>query len=491
MIGRKRSGATYELPVQYHLREWAQGHEVQSTVMKPLARAAAFWRAHPGVVLAVKTLIVVLTLVAVLLPQLRSSLADAQRYAGAKEAEWEATDKALESARCLRKTGRWLMNCDGTPFFAVEDPGQALFISLWGKVAGRDPTLVDVARMNLVINTTGLLVLAFMLMWLGAFVTSVFLLIFGPLVYLGWFGTQPHWALIGSTSMQLVLPLALIAHGKGWLSPARSTAAIAAGLLLLAVGALLRESIGLMTVIATLCVAGWSLWYGPRDRRRVLVIVAVVAATLLASQSTRLIIGARNSAYALDAAHLPATHGLSHTLYIGLGDVENKFGIRYHDDVGVAAASAAVPGIVPYSTDYFRVMGELYLGKWREDPIEVMRIYFVKLGKQLSEWILAETPPLAVLLAGVIAIQLLAGHRRWRAGDRWLDTCLAVNLVTLAFVGLFVVQGTLATPTWLYSLPLGPLMLVLMGVAIENLAAWLWRVAPRSARAAVTGDCRP
>ena len=56
---------------------------------------------------------------------------------------------------------------------------------------------------------------------------------------------------------------------------------------------------------------------------------------------------------------------------------------------------------------------------------------------------------------------------------------MAINLVTLAFVGLFLVQGMLATPTWLYALPLGPLILVLMGVAIENLAAWLWRIAQR------------
>lgn len=427
-------------------------------------------------------LIVLLTLTAVLLPQLRSSLADAQRYADAKEAEWEATDKALESARCLRKTGLWLMNCDGTPFFAVEDPGQALFISLWGKVAGRDPSLVDVARMNLVTNAAGLLILAFTLLWLGAFATCLFLLIFGPAVYLGWFGTQPHWSLIGSTSMQLVLPLSLIARTKRWLPSVQSTAAIAAGVFLLAFGALLRESISLMTVIVTLGVAAWSLWYGPRDWRRVLAIIAVVAAGLAAAQSSRLIIAARNSAYALDVGHLPATHGLSHTLYIGLGAVENKFGIRYDDAVGRAAASAALPGVVPYSNDYFRVMGGLYLRKWQEDPIEVMRIYLVKLWRQLTDWILADTPPLLVVLGGAVAIQLLAGYRRWRAGHHGADVRLAINLVTLAFAGLFIVQGILASPTWAYALPLGPLILVLMGVALENLAAWLWRAAPPFAR---------
>jgi type IV secretory pathway VirB2 component (pilin) len=423
-------------------------------------------------------LIVLLTLAVVLLPQLHSSFAAAQRYADARESEWEATNKALESARCLRQTGRWLLYCDGTPFFAVEDPGQVLFISLWGKIAGRDPTLVDVARMNLVINTAGLLVLSFTLLGLGAFATSIFLLVFGPLVYLGWQGTQPHWAFVGATSMQLVLPLALIARTKRWLSLPATAAMTVIGLISLAFGALLRESIASMTVIVTLCAAGWSLWYGPRNWRRMSGSVAVVAAALVAAQSAPLITAARNSAYSLDAAHLPATHGMSHTLYIGLGVVENKFGLKYDDAVGREAASAAAPGVLHYSTDYFRVMGELYFRKWQEDPLEVVRIYLVKLQMQVIDSVLAETPPLVVVLVVVIAIQLLAGHRRWRAGERGADTRLAINLVVLAFTALFIVQGTLATPTRLYSMPLGPLILVLMGLAIENLAAWLWRVAP-------------
>ena len=33
-----------------------------------------------------------------------------------------------------------------------------------------------------------------------------------------------------------------------------------------------------------------------------------------------------------------AAHGLSHTLYLGLGYVENKWGIRYDDDYGEETA---------------------------------------------------------------------------------------------------------------------------------------------------------
>jgi hypothetical protein len=40
---------------------------------------------------------------------------------------------------------------------------------------------------------------------------------------------------------------------------------------------------------------------------------------------------------------------------------------------------------------------------------------------------------------------------------------------------MFLVQGVLATPTRFYSMPIGPYILVLAGIAIENLAAWAWR----------------
>ncbi|MFB8787000.1 hypothetical protein, partial [Pasteurella multocida] len=71
-----------------------------------------------------------------------------------------------------------------------------------------------------------------------------------------------------------------------------------------------------------------------------------------------------------------ATHGLSHTLYLGLGFVENKWGIRYDDDFGEEIADKA--GIVWCSPEYFRLMGKLYLARWAEDPAEVVRIYLAK-----------------------------------------------------------------------------------------------------------------
>jgi hypothetical protein len=279
--------------------------------------------------------------------------------------------------------------------------------------------------------------------------------------------------------MQLILPLALVARTRGWLSPKVSAPLIAVGLLLLAFASLLREAVGLSVLLVTIGAGVWTLWHDRHRRGRWVATIAILAAAVVASQSSRLIVTARNAAYALDAANLPATHGMSHTLYIGLGAIPNKWGIRYDDAVGREAAATAEPGVAIYSKDYFRVMSELYWDKWREDPGEVARIYLVKLGILLGDSVIEPAPPLVVLLVLVIAIQLLTRHRRWAAGDHGGETRLAINLVVLGLIGLIMAQATLATPTRLYTMPIGPLILVLAGIAVENLASWAWRTMVR------------
>jgi hypothetical protein len=443
---------------------------------------AVYGRTLPrGVVLAFKSLIVVACVLFVVLPQLVSSFAASDRYAGNRDSESVATNNALESARCARETGRWLLlicEKDRIVPFSAEDPGQALLLSLWAHLADRNPTPMDVARLNIGINALGLVILVATLLIFGAFITAVVVLLLGPTVFLGWFGVFPHWALIGVGSMQLVLPLALLARSRNWLPPAVSGGLIAAGLLLLAATALLREAVGLSALVVTLCAGVWAMRHDVGQPRRVTGTLLILAlAAVIASQSSRLVVVARNSAYSIDGSQLPATHGMSHTLYTGLGAVPNKFGLHATDEDGLAAASAELPGITPMSNDYFRLMWTLYLRKWQEDPQEVARIYLVKVGLLLADSVIDPGIPLALVIALAIVIQLLERHRRWSLADRRSDTRLAINLVVLGLTAMFLAQAVLATPTRFYSMPIGPYILVLAGIAIENLAAWGCRTA--------------
>lgn len=438
------------------------------------ARLINAYRALPrGLIVGLKLLIALACVALIGLPQLQTSLEGSLRYAGASTAEWEGTDNSLESARCLRRTGYWLLQVcekDRIVPFSAEDPGQVLLLSLWGQIADRDPTVMDVARFNLGINSIALLLLAAVLASLGSFATSIVLLVAEPLVYLHWFGTAPHWALIGMAALQMILPLAIIARARNWL-PARWTAVLlTTGLLILAIGSLLREAVGSMALLMTFVVGLWAAIYGPRGRRHLAGTVAILVVAVLASQSSRIAVATRDWAYALDAAEYPATHGMSHTLYIGLGIVPNKWGIEYLDAVGRDAVTAADPSITSYSHAYFRTIRGLYLAKWREDPAEMIRIYFEKLKLILSDNILAKLPPLGVLIVLVIAVQGLTWRRT--AGDPRREVRLGINLVALGFVGLLILQCVLAGPGRLYSIPLGSFILVLSGIMLENVVAW-------------------
>jgi hypothetical protein len=445
-----------------------------------LASFGAFVGTLPlGLIRALQALIVLASVLLIALPQLQSSFDASRRYAGVTEADMESVNNAIEVARCTHKTGLWLVRtCENGRLvpFGMDDPGQPLLLGLVARLAHRDATVMDAARLNLIINTVGLTILAITLLSLGAFTTAVMLLALGPYVFLEWYGPSHHWALLGTASTMVVLPLALISRARHWPSPAVWRTLLVVGLLCLAFAALLREVVASMGLLVTICAAAWTMRHVTPDRRRLARTLAIIVVAVLASQSSRLVATARDWAYSLDSSQLPATHGMSHTLYIGLGGVENKFGIKYLDAVGADAAAAAVPGTVYGTSEYFRVIRGLYFQKWREDPQEVVRIYVEKLKLLLADRVLASAPPLGVMILLIVAIQWMTSRRRQAAGDPKADARLAINLVALAFVGLFAAQAMLATPSLLYNLPLGPFILLLGGIAIENLSAWIWRM---------------
>lgn len=418
----------------------------------------------------------------VLWPQLKSSFEASNRYRAAAASDWNATNVWLKSAECARETGAWLVVCDQGKLVPIsdralaDDPGHALILAWWARVANRTITVIDVAHLNLTINLVGLLVLAATLLFLRAYVPAVVLLLFGPYVFLEWFGTSPHWALIGLSAMQPLLPLGLVARWRRWVSPASSLCLILIGILALAFASLVREAIAQMTLVVTLGTLVWIAAATWRRDRRLAGMIVVAMATLLASQTARLTVSLRDMIYHVEPAGLVVTHGMSHTLYIGLGVVENKFGIRYDDAVGKEAAAKEAPHVTYLSRDYFRVMWSLYFARWSDDPLEVSRIYFKKLWLILCDRIPDFFPPVWLFLALAMPIHWLANNRVASRGTPSRDKRLAVNLLSLSFVGLFVVQAILSQPNRFYAAPIGAFTIVMAGVAIENLAHWLWHI---------------
>jgi hypothetical protein len=182
-----------------------------------------------------------------------------------------------------------------------------------------------------------------------------------------------------------------------------------------------------------------------------------------------------------EAAQRLATHGLSHTLYLGLGFVENKWGIRYDDDYGEKIAGQAQPPVVFCSPEYFRLMWKLYLARWAEDPVEVARIYAEKAWMLLGTPTLYPGPPFGIVLA-IALVHFLAATAfgAWRRLDFMQG--LVIEGVAVAFAGLFLAQAMAALPSHNYAMPVNAFVLVLFGVIVEFFARAALIFGPRASR---------
>ena len=408
------------------------------------------------------------------LGQFGRTFEDVRRYghlADIMQSEWAATNIWLDSTECTVSRGVWLAVCEDGRLIPIseraiaDDPGHALLLSVWAAMTGKPATLVDVARLSTLLNTIGLVTLAALLFSLRAWITSIVLLVKGPIEFLGWMGTSPHWAFIGMVSLAGILPLAIVTRSnRAWL---------AIGIAALAVVTLVRESIGLMGFALTLGALAVMALQRPRPARLLphlaLVLVLATGALLAPKWATT----ARDAAFPMAPAERLQTHGLSHTLYLGLGFVENKWGIRYHDEHGAELAERA--GVLYCSPEYFRMMWKLYLARIVEDPVEVARIYWEKALQLLVVPTMQPGPPFGIILAiGLVHLLAATWFGLWRRVG--FPQGLPIEAVSLAFLGLFLAQAILALPSHLYAVPVNAFILVLFGTLVEFAVRGLWTV---------------
>ena len=373
---------------------------------------------------SLRGLVFIICALVLLLGQFQRTFGDAERYGYLTDimpSDWGATNLWLDSTECAVQRGVWLAICDRGKLVPLseraiaDDPGHAFLLGLWAMATERRATLPDVARLNTLLNTLGLLALAGVLFAVRAYVASILLLWLGPVEYLGWMGTSPHWAFIGMVSLAGVLPIALAARELGLMPRRSANLWIAAGVVFLGLATLIREAIGLMGVATSLAtVAALMLLRRPRTGRHLVGVLFVAVLAIAAFTTPKWVVLARDLAFNMQPAQLVATHGLSHTLYLGLGFVENKWGILYYDYYGEAVAQAIDPNIVFCSPEYFQLMWKLYLGRWLEDPIEVIRIYLLKGWQLLERPTIYPGPPFGiVLLAGLVHLVAATAVGAW------------------------------------------------------------------------------
>jgi hypothetical protein len=418
------------------------------------------------------------------LGQFGRTFKDSERYgylADIMPSDWAATNVWLESSQCALERGVWLAVCEKGKLVPIseraiaDDPGHALLLDLWSMATRSRATLPDVARLNTLLDVLGLLALAGLLFALRAYITSIALMWWGPVEYVGWMGTSPHWSYIGLASMSAVLPLALAAKDLGLLSRRAGNLWIAAGLVFLGLATLARESIGIMGLLVSLGVLALLLVRRPRQPQRIAPLLLAGVLALAAFTTPKWVVTARDAAFDMQPAQRLATHGLAHTLYLGLGFVENKWGIRYDDDYGEEIANKAQPPVTFGSPDYFRLMGTLYLERWAEDPIEGARIYADKAWRLLAVPTLYPGPPFGiVLLIGLLHLAAATALGAWpRIG---FVQGFVIEGVALSFLGLFLAQAMVALPSQTYAMPANAFVLVLLGAIVEFFVRALLRI---------------
>jgi hypothetical protein len=164
-------------------------------------------------------------------------------------------------------------------------------------------------------------------------------------------------------------------------------------------------------------------------------------------------------------------HGIWHNLYIGLGAVENPFGIEWRDGNAIDTVKKIDPSLRWGSNRYFHILRDLYFDILWQNPIEVVKVYLKKLYITLTTvapgwpqfWNIRTILLLIGLSAALARIGSLATIPPWHPAD-------AVLAVSVIFIGAFLGQATLFHFDMQYTSPIQVFFLLCVGAIAEFLA---------------------
>ncbi len=347
----------------------------------------------------------------------------------------------------------------------TDDPGTFVYLPLLGKVTGISDPLQ-------------------LLGWFYAGLWGFGLLLF-PLIF---------FELFGSVLAGLAAPVALLAASRrfddtdiyfvgGWILIVGMPLVFVAWrrwrreLVLLLLGAAvlasfasaMRGHAGLPVALAALLVGLVKL---RRGRERLVFALALTLAYLsIAPLAVNGLIAARDRAFANPALSegTPTTHPLWHPAYLGLGWLDNPYGIRWNDAIAAAAVEAEDPDVGYLTTRYESILREKVLRIVRADPGFLARTLASKTVKLFGD--AADRTGWAFVL---LPFMLLLGRRRELpvyVGLLALAAPLAAAPLLLAIPSPTYEAGWLAI--WGLILILGLLWLVAeAGVAAEALFGW-------------------
>jgi hypothetical protein len=265
-------------------------------------------------------------------------------------------------------------------------------------------------------------------------------------------GTGLYWLPAWSVLFALPVVLVLYKRWNSWSIPLLG--------LVTAVGSVatsIRANAGLPILLAAILVGCARI--KPWGQRAVVVAVLVLCSLCVSTVAMTAVQRHRDRIVGANFSQIyPATHPTWHSVYIGLGYVPNKYGIRWDDVTAFDYARSKDPNVALYSKTYESILRRRYFHVVLTDPSFAARVYLVK--------------------AAVLVRALL--HRYWLAGVAVLLALLmaqrsprAAHVTFFLVVSLVALVGAAVSP--LLTLPNADFYGGVMGVAaVAGLLALGW-----------------
>ena len=398
--------------------------------------------------------------------------------------DWASVAVWVSSADCARTTGAVLAVCQGDRLVPIadvtagDDPGHALTLELYSMLTRKPVAAKDVQTINTTVNFVGISLLAALLFCLRLPVVSFVVLTGGPLLADQYYTTGPHPANLGVACLAALLPITVLGMPMADRSRKLFWVWLGGGICGLSAAMLYREAIGLMGVVASIvatCVSYLSS--ARRTRGSVLSCVVVICASVAAMMVPKTIIHARDAAFNIPPSSMMQQHGAWHNLYIGLGAVENPFGLSWDDGVAFQAARRLDPSVKLLSNDYYAILKHEYFEIVVHHPWQVAVVYLKKLLAALR------ISRIGLTLITVLVPIVFLRSRLHRSVAGWIAAD-AVVVVNSLFIGMFLAQAMLFHQSIQYLFPIEIFLLLGFGVAVQLLL--LLFSAGRDAREPVT-----
>jgi len=288
------------------------------------------------------------------------------------------------------------------PLATDDDRGGVLYLSLAGFAFGTD-NVNSLLKWFFIAQFVPLLLLYPFLLYelfdsILASLAAPFILLFGfPFTHNQGIYWSQGWAVL------LLLPVVLLLYKK-WAE--RNIWLLCAVAVVASFASSIRGSSGLPVLLSSIAVVflrvpSWS-------RRLAVVAMLAVAYLSISNFAIHAIQTHRDAVVGVDmTTPYPSGHVVWHTAYVGLGYLNNPYGLKYKDEVAVAAAERAHPGVIYGTKAYENTVRGLFLSFVKHHPGFVIRSYLEKASVSIRHAF--EQFPLAFLL---VPLMLVVGPNR-------------------------------------------------------------------------------